>query len=304
MDKNTFISQLRQALSVLQMDELEDIVYEYQQHIDMKMKSGLSQEEAIADFGSLEELTAEILGAYHVRADYAKDQKQDRKRPGTDPGTAGRELLQQTGQTCRNAGEKAARGIRGFGGWLRGVFRFWKEKLARTVSGVRQWWDRRRLPGEEADMREGSDQGPDIRGDSDRRLDIREPSVRLSRRRRSSGSGHPILAGVRGLFRMAAHMVSVSLGMGLGFAAWGIRMLWNACWMGVAGFCICFGLVCLYILGLLVILWMQHYPLAGVTVGCLGLVLCAFSAAIFSLTLLRWKKRRISNEEMEGEPCA
>ena len=45
MDKNTFISQLRQALSVLQKDELEDIVNEYQQHIDMKMKSGLSQEE-------------------------------------------------------------------------------------------------------------------------------------------------------------------------------------------------------------------------------------------------------------------
>ena len=98
MDKNTFISQLRQALSVLQKDELEDIVNEYQQHIDMKMKSGLSQEEAIADFGSLEELTAEILGAYHVRADYAQDRKQDRKRSGTDPGTAGRELLQQTGR--------------------------------------------------------------------------------------------------------------------------------------------------------------------------------------------------------------
>ena len=277
MDKNTFISQLRQALSVLQKDELEDIVNEYQQHIDMKMKSGLSQEEAIADFGSLEELTAEILGAYHVRADYA----QDRKRSGTDPGTAGRELLQQTGQTCRNAGEKAARGIRGFGGWLRGVFRFWKEKLARTLSGVRGWWDRRRLPGEEAD----------IRGDRDRRLDIREPSVRLPRRRRPSGSGHPVLAGAGSLFRMAAHVVSVSLGMGLGFAAWGIRML-------------CFGLICLYILGMLVILWMQHYPLAGVTVGCLGLVLCAFSAATFSLTLLRRKKRRISNEEMEGEPCA
>lgn len=30
MDKNTFISQLRQALSVLQKDELEDIVNEYQ----------------------------------------------------------------------------------------------------------------------------------------------------------------------------------------------------------------------------------------------------------------------------------
>ena len=60
MDKKTFISELRQALSVLQEDELEDIVSEYEQHIDMKLKNGLTEEEAIADFGSLNELAADI----------------------------------------------------------------------------------------------------------------------------------------------------------------------------------------------------------------------------------------------------
>ena len=44
MDKKTFISELRQALSVLQEDELEDIVSEYEQHIDMKLKNGLTEE--------------------------------------------------------------------------------------------------------------------------------------------------------------------------------------------------------------------------------------------------------------------
>ena len=71
MDKKTFISELEQALSVLQEEELRDIMEEYEQHIDMKVQRGLTEEEAIADFGNLKELTAEILEAYHVRGDYA-----------------------------------------------------------------------------------------------------------------------------------------------------------------------------------------------------------------------------------------
>ena len=72
MDKKTFLLNLRQSLSVLKEEELQDIVSEYEQHIDMKVENGLTEEEAIADFGSMTELTAEILEAYHVRADYAE----------------------------------------------------------------------------------------------------------------------------------------------------------------------------------------------------------------------------------------
>lgn len=75
MDKNTFMRELEWSLSVLQESELRDILSEYEQHIDMKVKSGLSEEEAIADFGSIPELTAEILEAYHVRADFGPGQR-------------------------------------------------------------------------------------------------------------------------------------------------------------------------------------------------------------------------------------
>ena len=75
MDKNTFMRELERSLSVLQESELRDILSEYEQHIDMKVKSGLSEEEAIADFGSIPELTAEILDAYHVRADFGPGQR-------------------------------------------------------------------------------------------------------------------------------------------------------------------------------------------------------------------------------------
>ena len=47
MDKNTFMRELERSLSVLQESELRDILSEYEQHIDMKVKSGLSEEEAV-----------------------------------------------------------------------------------------------------------------------------------------------------------------------------------------------------------------------------------------------------------------
>ncbi len=51
MDKKTFLEELRSSLSVLQETELNDIMDEYEQHIDMKVQSGLTEEEAIAEFG-------------------------------------------------------------------------------------------------------------------------------------------------------------------------------------------------------------------------------------------------------------
>ena len=58
MDKKTFIRELKLALSVLKQEELDDIISEYEQHIDMKQANGLTEEDAIADFGSLNEQTA------------------------------------------------------------------------------------------------------------------------------------------------------------------------------------------------------------------------------------------------------
>ena len=56
MDKIEFLSKLEQSLSVLEEEELRDIISEYEQHIDMKTQTGLTEEEAIEDFGSFQEL--------------------------------------------------------------------------------------------------------------------------------------------------------------------------------------------------------------------------------------------------------
>lgn len=75
MKKEEFSSRLRKNLSVLEEREIQDIVEEYEQHIDMKIKEGLTEEAAIKDFGELQELTSGILEAYHVKADYNADKK-------------------------------------------------------------------------------------------------------------------------------------------------------------------------------------------------------------------------------------
>lgn len=75
MKKEEFLTKLKKNLSVLEEGEVWDIVEEYEQHIDMKMKEGLSEEAAIKDFGDLKELTAGILEAYHVKSDYNTEKK-------------------------------------------------------------------------------------------------------------------------------------------------------------------------------------------------------------------------------------
>lgn len=71
MTKQEFIHKLQKDLAVLEESEIKDIVEEYEQHIDMKMKDGMSEENAIQDFGDMDELIGGILEAYHVKADYA-----------------------------------------------------------------------------------------------------------------------------------------------------------------------------------------------------------------------------------------
>jgi len=304
MDKKTFINELKTALSVLQEDELNDIINEYEQHIDMKMKNGLSEDEAIADFGSLSELTADILEAYHVRADYAGGRK---KAFLPNDKAAGKELLQQTGKTCKAAGEKAAHGLRGLGAWLLGILVFWKQAALGTwkkLSG--RWQERKRKRLEAADV-----------GDSDasvkKPLSLTSAPSRLMPPGRASRekkpAGRQLGRSLSSLLHWGISFIGNCFRLFLRTALWCIRTAWNVCWIGFSLFCAGFGLLSLFLFGLLTVLWLQHYPLAGVTVGCLGLVCCFFSAAGLGLTLVRRKKKpetktSLPELETEAEPNA
>ncbi len=70
MTKKDFLNFLEQRLMVLNDSERADLLSEYEEHIEMKMASGLSEEEAIAGFGDPEELVKELLDAYHLNTEY------------------------------------------------------------------------------------------------------------------------------------------------------------------------------------------------------------------------------------------
>lgn len=75
MNKEEFLKNLESKLEVLNKSEREDILNEYEQHIELRMKSGLSEEGAIKDFGDLDELVKEILEAYNVDPEYGRKKK-------------------------------------------------------------------------------------------------------------------------------------------------------------------------------------------------------------------------------------
>ena len=95
MKKNEFTEYLRKHLSIIEENELNDLISEYEQHISMKMEEEqCTEEKAIEDFGDLKELVNEILESYHVRNDYSKE-KTDWKKP-----------LERSGRSAMNFFEK------------------------------------------------------------------------------------------------------------------------------------------------------------------------------------------------------
>ena len=69
MSKEEFLDKLRRRLVVLNESEIEDIIVEYGDFIDEKVKKGKTEEEAINEFGNFNELVKEILSAYKINDD-------------------------------------------------------------------------------------------------------------------------------------------------------------------------------------------------------------------------------------------
>lgn len=301
MDKKEFLSGLERSLSVLQEDELRDIISEYEQHIDMKQERGLTEEEAIADFGSLDELTAEILEAYHVRADYAV-----KKRRGQGP-------IPGEQKSCRGWMKAVwirlwvflKAGAQGLGNFLSGIGGFWKQLGQEPGKRIAVWKEERPDSGkvmedcsemsgkpeaaggkageEEQTMRFGKQKGEEEALGSRRALPVMNMRGTAAKRGLGAAAG--------AFFRSSVSLAADMMYRCIRIALWGIHMAWNAAWLGFAFGCGLFGLFCLYGMGVLMVLLSQGYPLAGVTLGCAGLVMCSFSAACLGMTFL-WRERK------------
>ena len=114
MTKVEFIDVLRQKLSIIEEKELDDILEEYKQHIEMKISNDqVTEEKAIEDFGDINELVADILESYHVKADYDVNDTVDKKNNVKDKTI---EVTSKTKDAVKGGFKKAYGGIKTFFG--------------------------------------------------------------------------------------------------------------------------------------------------------------------------------------------
>ncbi|MEG3036484.1 MAG: DUF1700 domain-containing protein [Bacilli bacterium] len=75
MNKKQFIKELEYKLSILDEQELKDTINEYKDIIELKVKSGITEEEAVLEFGAIDELATEILKAYKINPTKVNEEK-------------------------------------------------------------------------------------------------------------------------------------------------------------------------------------------------------------------------------------
>ena len=61
MTKNEFLTELRAALAGLPEEDVEKSLEYYSEMIDDRIEDGLSEEESVADLGSIEDIRKQIL---------------------------------------------------------------------------------------------------------------------------------------------------------------------------------------------------------------------------------------------------
>lgn len=73
MNKEEFLKTLSKKLEILEEKERTDTINEYRDTIEEKVRNGQTEEEAVADFGTVDELAKEILSAYKINPNYGKE---------------------------------------------------------------------------------------------------------------------------------------------------------------------------------------------------------------------------------------
>lgn len=248
MNKQDFLQELQSRIRILEEAEQQDILAEYAQHIDLRMAGGLSEEEAIQDFGDPGQLAAEILEAYHV----------DPSRLSTPA------QPKQAAQALR----RSAAGIRDRFSRLGHSI---SERLRRCGRGIAACWRRR------------GQQLKSLVHHTHRPKDTNKEASSMSHAPRS----HAVLLHIKQAGRWLGRLLAALVHL-----AWNLLMLLVILPFAVAG------LLALLCIGLLAVLLVQGYPLAGPLLCGIGLVLCC--AALVGLCATLFHRRRTANNQGEA----
>ncbi|MBR5259466.1 MAG: DUF1700 domain-containing protein [Eggerthellaceae bacterium] len=253
MNKTEFLLTLQKQLSLLEDEEQRDIIDEYSQHIDMKVEKGLSEEEAIKEFGDIDQLVSDILGAYHVKA----------------PSTVGDSNAQDAQQAPVVNTEKILEGS--------------KLAAANAAAATKKSVSKLKDVAENLKSKLASREKPTVQNAEEAQNE--KPGI-LTRFRVFLGKTfNGILRG------------SSSLGSGIaGMAITLIRWCWNALVACTAACFLLCALALLFTLGFCVVLLIQGYPIAGICLCALGLLLVSLSISLLVIRLIKRNPKRKASE--------
>ena len=253
MNKQEFLDELRTRIQILEDIEQQDILAEYAQHIDLRTAAGLTEEEAIRDFGDPAQLASEILEAYHV------DPSRLRSHPSAS------EWLSRSSGRLRQAAVRVGASFHRAGrGLAAGMRRMWQRAagcLRRFAGRLRQLFHRRPTP-PPAPCPDPIKEGPSM--------------IRTSKMPRT----HTFSAGLGRIFHGLVHLLAALVRL-----AWDLLLVLIGIPFAVAGMLSLLGI------GLLLVLILQGYPLAGPLLCLLGGVLCCAALLCLDITLIRREGR-------------
>ena len=265
MNKETFLEELRGYLRILEDQEQEDILAEYAQHIDMKLQKGLSEEEAIRDFGPMRELAAEILEAYHVKPEFDK-------KP-----SAGKVDWKGTGMADT-------------GKWFRKAKSILKSKTMAVIEGIKRGyhWIGKKCLSLAAFLWKPFSR-PRTKAKNTIEGDLHNVETVKIEQRTKKSFFTALLKGIATVWNWL-----------WAFCIWWIRLFWNLLWLFMTLFFGGMALITLAGVGTILVLLPQGYPMVGMLLICLGAMLCLGTLSCGSYSLILHRKKEISEGETEG----
>lgn len=273
MNKSEFLNELEKRIRVLEKNEIKDILAEYSQHIDMRMGSGLSEAEAIKDFGDMDDLAAEILEAYHVNPEYEREAEpadtspELEKRKGCAPVIG---IFVLIGRGIKKIFAAIIRGLKSIGGHIKRFF-------AAAVLFIINLFNREKKPEiTDAEALEAAE----IR-EQDKKRKIKDRTAKKAKTAKTAGNAKG----------RCKRMIS-----GFLFACLAVFVVFCLVPITIAGLFSIFGV------GISVVLLIQGYPIAGILIVCIGLSVMGVSLWLLLASLLIRKKKE-EKEPVIDEAC-
>lgn len=289
MSKEEFLRELERKLHVLNEQERRDVLEDYAQHIDLKIKNGQSEEEAVRSLGDPGELAAEMLDVYHINSEYASE-----PFVSEDAGEASRD--------DKNCVTGSVEKKEGFLGSLRkriakrSAAGKERRKAARAQKAEKEKGSFRKLPeqiagtfaaGKEERKAVRAQKKEERRAKREAKKEMRKGKKRMNRESPGYRSAGSVLSSL--LARCAALIGTC------------VRFFWKAVLFMTALPVMCFGAFGLFLGGALLVLLLRGYPLAGVGIVTAGLTMSSFGITALILSwVFTGKKSGQAGAEISG----